>query len=295
MKYNEVIKLTNEILEQYDRATIRQIYYRLVSPPYQYMENTNSMYNSYDKMTVKARECGDMDWQRIVDGTRFTIEPPSTYESVEGFMAAVDNTVRNFHTHYHVDYWAEQPIVVRLFIEKQALAQVVNEVASGYQVPVTPGRGYNSFTQLKELAVKLEQDTAINGKPIKVLYFGDFDPSGIDIDKSLTKRLQSYCKADITVIRCALTEDDVTHLPSSPVPKKKLGDSRLPSYYAKYGDNVWELDALPPTDLKSRVTQTISAEIHDGKSWAIAKKIEVENHAIVEQKIKELWRGESAK
>jgi len=53
MKYKEVVQLVNQILAQYTKATVRQIYYRLISPPYQYMLNTRSMYSSFD---IKAGE-----------------------------------------------------------------------------------------------------------------------------------------------------------------------------------------------------------------------------------------------
>ena len=40
MKYEEVVKATNEIINEYEvRLTIRQIYYRLVSLPYQLFAN----------------------------------------------------------------------------------------------------------------------------------------------------------------------------------------------------------------------------------------------------------------
>ena len=61
MKYPEVVSLVNKILDEYDQATIRQIYYRLVSPPYQYMDNTRSMYCSFDGMLTKAREDGEVN------------------------------------------------------------------------------------------------------------------------------------------------------------------------------------------------------------------------------------------
>ena len=68
MRYEEVVKLINDVLGQYEgRLTVRQIFYRLISPPYQYMDGARSTYTSFDRMITKARDRGDVDWRRILD------------------------------------------------------------------------------------------------------------------------------------------------------------------------------------------------------------------------------------
>jgi hypothetical protein len=97
-------------------------------------------------------------------------------------------------------------------------------------------------------------------KSIIVLYFGDFDPSGLDIDRSAEERLLEYSDAaDFEMVRVALTPDDVVNLP--PNPTKRL-DKRAESYIAKYGDKCWELDALPPDELRERVRAVIKSYIN---------------------------------
>ncbi len=71
MKHKETIPIVNEIISQYDfKLTVRQIYYRLISDPYLLFENTKSRYKQFDRMLVKARERGEVDYTRIEDKTR---------------------------------------------------------------------------------------------------------------------------------------------------------------------------------------------------------------------------------
>lgn len=282
MKYNEVVSLVNNILNQYSEATIRQIYYRMVSPPYQYMENTRSMYSSFDIMLTRAREEGDIDWRRIVDNTRTIMEPEYTYSSIDTFMDNLKYNLNDWWTRYSIDLWEKQDNHLIIFVEKDALARIVSEIALPYQVSVVPGRGYNSLTQLMNLA----EGFGDIDKPIIVLYFGDFDPSGLDIDRSAYDRLTKYCgRADLEVIRIALTEDDIQNLPPNPT---KATDSRAGAYIVKYGDRCWELDALPPDELRNRVSHAIKSRI-DFTQWNKEKqRMEIERKQI-KQHIAKLW------
>lgn len=260
MKYQELVGLVNEILGEYDQATVRQIYYRLVSPPYQYMPNTISAYTSFDRMLVRAREEGKIDWQKIVDHTRFEIgiDDP-LYDNVEDFLEGFYHNVEHWWQRYDIDLWENQDYCLKVLVEKDALAQIMADVSLGYQVPVVVGRGYNSYSQLMQMASGLAEVD----KSIIILYFGDFDPTGLDIDRSLEDRLSNYCDADFEVVRVALTDGDIVNLPPNPT---KASDSRAASYIAQYGERCWELDALPPNELKSRVRQAIESYI-DKEEW----------------------------
>jgi hypothetical protein len=71
MRYQEVVGATNRILGEYRvRLTVRQTYYRLISPPYQLFANTATNYKSFDKIITKAREREEIDWKRIEDRAR---------------------------------------------------------------------------------------------------------------------------------------------------------------------------------------------------------------------------------
>jgi hypothetical protein len=240
------------------------------------------MYSSFDIMLTRAREEGDIDWRRIVDNTRTIMEPEYAYSSIDTFMDNLKYNLNDWWTRYSIDLWEKQDNHLIIFVEKDALARIVSEIALPYQVSVVPGRGYNSLTQLMNLA----EGFGDIDKPIIVLYFGDFDPSGLDIDRSAYDRLTKYCgRADLEVIRIALTEDDIQNLPPNPT---KDTDSRAGAYIVKYGDRCWELDALPPDELRNRVRDAVESRI-DFTQWNKEKqRMEIERKQI-KQHIAKLW------
>jgi len=73
----------------------------------------------------------------------------------------------------------------------------------------------------------------------KILYLGDFDPSGLLIDQVAAREMK------IEVKRIALTMEQIQRYrpPSIPVNRR---DSRAKDYIAKYGNQSWEIEALRP-------------------------------------------------
>lgn len=78
-----------------------------------------------------------------------------------------------------------------------------------------------------------------------ILHLGDHDPSGIDMTRDISDRLELF-GADVEVKRIALNWDQIDEFTPPPNPAK-LSDSRAGAYIAEYGDESWELDALEPT------------------------------------------------
>jgi hypothetical protein len=260
MRYAEIVKATNEILAQYAvRLTVRQIYYRLISPPYQLFENLAKNYKAFDRLLTKARERGDVDWRRIEDRARTTIGGEEGYSNPEEFF---DRMLSIDPAWYSRRLWENQPECVEVWVEKDALASLVSEVASRWGVLTFPTRGYPSLTHLMEAIERFEEA----GKPVEILHFADHDPSGINMTEDLKRRLELYGAEGVSVERVALTHDQVQSLGLAPNPTKRA-DSRTPAYLAEFGDRCWELDALPPNELQTVVRQAIEKHI-DRDLWA---------------------------
>jgi len=79
-----------------------------------------------------------------------------------------------------------------------------------------------------------------------ILYLGDFDPSGILIEKIAQSEMDH--KREITFYRIAITWEQIKRLkpPSRPV---NLKDSRAKGYIQKYGDRAWEIESIRPRTL----------------------------------------------
>jgi len=79
-----------------------------------------------------------------------------------------------------------------------------------------------------------------------ILYLGDFDPSGLLIEKVAAKEMDH--KQEITFHRIAITWGQIQRLkpPSRPV---NLKDSRAKDYIKKYGNHCYEIEAIRPRTL----------------------------------------------
>jgi hypothetical protein len=267
VKYGDYLKAINQVLSGYPdiRLTVRQIYYRLVSAPFRLIPNTRSSYSSFDQILIKARECGDIDWTRIEDRSREVMENSDLfwYSSPEEFVEGMVETLRGSWSNYSKPMWETQSIFPVIVVEKDALSAFFKDVANGYRVIVFPSRGYSSFTKVKELIDVF--DNYPDHEKI-ILHFSDHDPSGLDMTKDWKIRLAKYGElSDIEVKRIALNIDQVKAYQLAPNPVK-MADPRAKSYVSQYGQECWELDAVPPNQLQRMIREAIEDNI-DLEEW----------------------------
>jgi hypothetical protein len=117
-------------------------------------------------------------------------------------------------------------------------------------LPVLALGGYSSWTYEKEVI----DDVPRARRPAVLLYAGDHDPSGEDIDRDFIAK--TNCWADVR--RVALTADQVREYGLPPQPGKER-DSRAPAFMARHGRLVQvELDALPPDVLRDLFAEAIA-------------------------------------
>ena len=116
------------------------------------------------------------------------------------------------------------------------------------------------------------------GQEVTILYLGDHDPSGIDMTRDVGDRTTIFTHwpqyAPVTVKRIALNMPQVEELSPPPNPAK-LSDSRAGDYIARFGNESWELDALPPEYLDRLIRDEIDALIN-WDSWHRAVDYEEE-------------------
>jgi hypothetical protein len=232
---------------------------------------------------VKARERRDVPVNCLEDRSRRILgRGDAGFTSAEEFLKRRIASLRESYKEFRMPMWGDQPNYVLVSLEKDALSRLVSDIANQYSVRTFPTRGYPSFTYVQRMASYMRN--RLSGKPIVVLYFGDFDPSGVDIERDLSERLGKYDAGDFTVRRIALTNDQITKYDLPPMPVK-TSDARSEGFLETYGNKSVELDALDPNTLKLMVAQSISshinldawmkkeAEIEKLKLW-IKKKLE---------------------
>jgi hypothetical protein len=225
-------------------ATVRQVFYRLVSDGV--IAKTEGEYKqTVVRLLAAMRREGVIPFQWIADNTRW-MRKTLSFHSVEDALSRAAQTYRRA-------VWADQSAYVEVWLEKDALAGVLLEATDPWDVPLMVTRGYPSLTFLHSAA---EQIAAV-GKPCFLYYFGDYDPSGIDIPRKVEDDLRALAPdADLKFERVAVNETQVAewNLPTRPT---KRTDARAKHFN---GESV-EVDAIPPELLRSLVSHAILQHI----------------------------------
>jgi hypothetical protein len=259
-----LIDTARAILAEQHPMTVRQVYYQLVSR--QVIENNRSQYQAVSKALVNARQNGIIPWDWIEDRLR----RPRTV-SMWGDLAEFAETARNS---YRRDVWVTQPGYVEAWLEKDALSGIVEDALAPYGVTLNVGRGYDGWDSIRNAAERFE-----DREDVTILYFGDFDPSGEDMVRSLRERLGFFgCEPDI--VKCALTADDIRGYNLPPDPTKRT-DTRRGKFIQEHGDTCVELDALPVDVLRGRVVDEVRARMDLGALAEVGKQERKERARIV--------------
>ena len=261
--YEEVVEAALDVFKQYDTAlTLRQLYYRLVSR--HLFPNTINSYKRLSRLMVRAREEGAVPVNCLEDRSRRILGRGDTsYASAQDFLRRRLASLRESYKEFKLPMWDVQSNYIVVSLEKDALSRLVSDIANQYAVRTFPTRGYPSFTYVQRMAGYIRN--RLKGKPTVVLYFGDFDPSGIDIERDLSARLGKYKAGEYIVHRVALTKDQIVKYSLPPMPVKR-SDARADHFLASYGNESVELDALDPRTLKLMVAQSIASYI-DLDAW----------------------------
>jgi hypothetical protein len=291
--YNEIVEASLKAFEQYDTAiTLRQLYYRLVSKLL--IPNTINSYKRLSRIMVKAREVGDVPINCLEDRSRRILGRGDVgSRSAEEYLKDKLSSLQDSWKSFTLPMWDDQPNYILISLEKDALSRLVSRIANFYSVRTFPTRGYPSFSYVHRMAKYIRTKQA--GKKTFLLYFGDFDPSGVDIERDLSERLQKYGANDFEVHRVALTSEQIKNYNLPPMPVKR-SDARADNFLAIHGDKAVELDALDPNLLQKTVAESIEAridkklwhaklrKIEELKKWIRAKLEDIEN--IIESEIK---------
>lgn len=117
-----------------------------------------------------------------------------------------------------LDAITDQDYYMQLWFEAQAMYQQFEYYTRDYRVSLVPFRGDCSIPIKWEIAKKLETMAQRYRKPIKVLYFGDYDVKGLQIYISALKDIKAWCNVDFDVERVGLTLEQARqlNLPENP-------------------------------------------------------------------------------
>jgi hypothetical protein len=253
--------------------TLRQLYYQFVARDL--IPNTQQSYKNLGSVINRARLAGLLDWNYIVDRTR-NLRGVSHWTTPSDIIDASASSFR-------LDKWANQPSRVEIWVEKEALAGVVERVGRERDVDYFSCRGYVSQSELWAAGQRLK-NRILGGQDVVVLHLGDHDPSGVDMTRDITDRLTQFigyrAYSHLEVRRIALNFDQIEHYNPPPNPAK-LTDSRASGYIAEHGHESWELDALDPATLSGLISEHIDG-IVDEDLYAELEAQEAEHRELLD-------------
>jgi hypothetical protein len=270
----EIIQTTVDILtESKYPLTIRRLYYELISKGV--IENSPASYTSMVTKLTDARWDGGIPQHllgKIIDGGREPLRVPS-WASIAAFARPAANA-------YKRDRWADQAAYCELWVEKQAIVSLLEDVCSDNHIVLRPLHGFNSFTAIHQAATDL-----LNiHKNITLFYFGDHDPHGHEIERDAQDRL--FKMFDLLGNpakrysvefrpRLGILAEDIGAFGILPLDVEELakgGDNfkaKRDAFVEKYGNEAAEVDGLPAEELIKRVQDAIDDEscIDDRDAW----------------------------
>lgn len=263
-KSRALVNKCNEIIEDYGSQgftlTLRQLYYQLVSRDI--IPNSQREYKRVGSIINDARLAGLVDWTAIEDRTR-NLRGLAHWEDAADIVGAVAQQFR-------VDKWQGQTYRPEVWIEKDALVGVIEGICNTYDVPFFSCRGYTSQSEMWGAGQRLIRH-AEGGQSPYILHFGDHDPSGKDMTRDITERIEMFMEHEggpggFELKRMALNMDQIKKYNPPPNPAK-FTDSRCRAYVAEFGDSSWELDALEPKVI-SRLIESTLKDLIDPEPWA---------------------------
>ena len=248
------------VLEKSRPQSVRHVYYVLVGRIPELVPKTEPGYETVDRACIRLRKNGRLPYSWISDATRVG-HHVATYENA-------GDLISQHAAYYRHDLWKRANAHVEVWCESRSIAAVLLPLCRELCVSLYPTSGFSSLTQTWEAAQVMQ--AAANGRPIRVVYVGDYDPAGKHIDRDaiekLRKHLTPYAQRHgmkiehcLREVRVAVNEDQIVkyNLPTKP---RKKGDLRCPEI-----TRTVEAEALPAEVLLRLVREEIEAYLPLGE------------------------------
>lgn len=253
-----IIKKANEIIAEYEgqgfQLTLRQLYYQFVARDI--IPNNQKSYKNLGSIVNDARLAGLIDWNHIQDRTRHLEK--NVHFSDPGAA------IKSVHSWYSIDMWENQEYRPEVWIEKDALVGVIEDVCERLDVPYFSCRGYTSQSEMWVGGQRIGAWAKRSKQTPVIFHFGDHDPSGKDMTRDIVDRLEMFM-GGVKLERLALNMDQIEKYEPPPNPAKTT-DSRARAYIEEFGNDSWELDALEPKVITALIEKSVMALV-DKKVW----------------------------
>lgn len=201
------------------------------------------MYRRLSSRLARARREGR--FPELIDTLREVHVPPA-WPDAGAFLRQVPDWFR-------LDRTRGQEHALYVAAEKDTLRLQLTGWLADLGVPVLVVRGFGSQSYVDVVRERAARDR----RRCVLLYVGDFDCSGEDIERDWVARTGCWDRVE----RVLLTRDQVRAHELAPA-QGKGEDPRWPGFAARHGFDVdepvqWEVEALPPHELRRLVLAAV--------------------------------------
>jgi len=175
---SRIIQIVNAYSTEGYTLTLRQLHYQLVAR--NWIVNHDSAYKKLGDILDDCRYCGAIDWGAVEDRGRVPYIPYSLKDATHAMQDAIDT--------FRINRQEGQNNCVELWTEKDALSGILQRTTIKYHIQLVVNKGYTSSSAIyRSYRRALEAIKA--GRKMTILYFGDHDPSGLDMVRDIRERL----------------------------------------------------------------------------------------------------------
>jgi hypothetical protein len=263
--------------------TVRQLYYRLVAGGV--IENSINSYKRLVSWLSGWRKNGEIPFGAFVDRTRELSDFDMGWHRHDprAWLLNSLKQMRESYYDYDLNLWFGQHWHVVVAVEKQALEGVFEPICRELGVNLVVCRGYPSLSLLRDVGKDL--NTRWKGQPADrqnvILYFGDFDPSGLNIPEAIMTSLHDVFQVKTEYEHIALEKEQIDQMNLIPAPVK-LTDSRASRFMVENGEEVYELDAVEPRQLQEMIRKAVLDYYDNGAAEKRKEAIEEGREKIAE-------------
>lgn len=241
---------------------LREIYYEAEAR--QLIIASSKTYTRLKNALIKARKLQLID-PRLIK-TPFDRQP-MTYPSKDYTAKRAIEIIKHIHAAYDRNFWEDQETYIEVWVEKISLCDYFEPICKHWGVILVPCKGDQAISAIWEAKKRFDEKLTLD-KKVKILYFGDFNPSGVHAPTAIKNTLENWNTPNVEFKRVALLFEDIAkyNLPPNPTKKTTKKDRTLAErFIAKYGEdyNV-ELDSLKAhayDEFMSRIENSIKNEV----------------------------------
>ncbi len=235
-----------QTVREHRPCSVRQVFYQMTDPRLPaFVEKSDRGYGRVQARCLLLRRSGQIKYHWIADMSRRAYQT-DVFENASDFVERMSSL-------YRADLWRDADVICEVWVESRSIASSVIELCDRYAVNLYPCGGFSSVSFVHSAAEDLNSGNL--GKPVVILFIGDYDPAGVLIDVALQRELRTHLDPSIKLIfkRVGINREMVEKydLPTKP---RKPGDRR--SLHIPF---TVEAEALPANTLRSLLETEIVA------------------------------------